>query len=184
MNHYFDIILLPDAEMPPMVLMNAIYAKLHKQLSDMASKTIGISFPEYRVTVGNILRLHGGETDLKILHGTNWRGGMNGYCKMGEILQVPIDAKHRNVYRKQPNMSQAKLNRLFKRGSITQQKIEGYKNKMFSERLINPPYLDLVSSTNGQRYRRYILMGELLDQPILGEFDRFGFSTQATIPWF
>jgi CRISPR-associated endonuclease Csy4 len=65
MNCFFNITLLPDAEMAPTVLMNAIYAKFHKVLCDLKSTSIGISFPKYQVTLGNILRVHGCEFDLK-----------------------------------------------------------------------------------------------------------------------
>lgn len=184
MNHYFNITLLPDAEMPPTVLMNAICAKLHKQLCDMQSKAIGISFPKYQLALGDVLRIHGSEVNLQNLHGANWLGGMKGYCKFGEVSTVPANARHRTVSRKQSTMSQSKLNRLLKRGSITDDKIKNYKAKMFAEKGLNNPYLDFVSGSNGQRHRRYIELGELLDKPVAGEFDQFGLSKTATVPWF
>jgi len=42
---------------------------------------------------------------------------------------------------------------------------------MFSRGLDNP-YVELVSGSNGQRHRRYIEFGELLDNPVAGEFDQ------------
>lgn len=54
---------------------------------------------------------------------------------------------------------------------------------MLSKRLENP-YIELVSNSGGQLYSRYIEMGELQLEPIAGEFDQFGLSKQATIPWF
>ena len=184
MNNYFNITLLPDAEMPVTVLMNAICAKLHKSLCDSHSTAIGISFPKYAVTLGNVLRIHGSEADLQKLHDENWLGGMKGYCKFGEVSVVPADAKHRIVSRKQATMSQSKLNRLLKRGSITEDKVKAYKSKMFAEKGLNNPYLDFVSGSNGQRHRRYIELGTLLDAPVAGEFDQFGLSKTATVPWF
>jgi CRISPR-associated endonuclease Csy4 len=191
-NYYIDIMLKPDAEMPPTVLMNAIYAKLHKQLFDLKLSTIGVSFPKYQLTLGNILRLHGTEEDLNKLKPMNWLGCMTGYCKISEVLLVPENAKYRTVSRKQTSMSQAKLNRLLKRGSITNDQIKAYKAKMLSEKGLDHPYLDLVSNSTGQRHRRYIVLGELLNQPVLGEFDQFGFPKvdsvsgfkQATVAWF
>jgi CRISPR-associated endonuclease Csy4 len=184
MNHYLDISLKPDAEIQATVLMNAICAKMHKLLHDLHSTTIGISFPKYDVTLGCVLRLHGSEADLKRLQGMTWLGGMTGYCKAGDVLPVPVNAKHRTVGRKQATMSQSKLNRLLKRGSITDDKVKAYKAKMFAEKGLDNPYLDLVSASNGQRHRRYIELGELQDQPVAGEFDLFGLSKDATVPWF
>ncbi len=80
-------------------------------------------------------------------------------------------------------MSQSKLNRLLQRGSITEDDVKNYKAKMFSRGLDNP-YVELVSGSNGQRHRRYIEFGELLDNPVAGEFDQFGVSKTATVHWF
>jgi len=183
MNHYFEITMQPDPEIPVTVLMNAVYTKLHKALCDLGVPHIGINFPKYKVTLGNVLRLHGSQNDLAALQQKNWLGGMSGYCVVSGILVVPSSVQHRNVSRKQPNMTQAKLNRLIKRGSITKDEIKQYKAKMFTKGLDNP-YLELQSGSNGQKHRRYIEFGPLLDNPIAGDFDQFGLSKTATVPWF
>ena len=183
MTHYFDIRLLPDTEIPSTVLMNAIYTKLHKVLFDLTSSNIGVSFPKYKKTLGNGLRIHGEKSVLNDLQGLDWIGGMKGYCQIGDIAPVPANAKHRTVSRIQTTMSQSKLNRLLKRGSITEDEAKSYKTKMLTRGLDNP-YLELQSGSNGQRHRRYIEFGPLLDNPVEGNFDQFGLSKTATIPWF
>ena len=183
MNHYVDIKLLPDAEIPAAVLMNAICTKLHKTLCDLHSSYIGISFPKYKITLGNILRIHGSESDLKKHQDNSWLGGMSGYCQVSEVLAVPENTKHRNVSRVQTTMSMSKLRRLQKRGPISEEDVRAYKAKMFTKGLDNP-YLELQSGSNGNRHRRYIQFGELRDKPVTGEFDQFGLSKTATVPWF
>lgn len=183
MNDYVDIKLLPDAEIPVTFLMNAIYTKLHKALYNQAAKNIGVSFPKCKVTLGNVLRIHGEKTVLDALLNFNWIGGMSGYCEVSRVLSVPSGAKFRMVSRKQPTMSQSKLRRLIKRGSITEDEIRQYKAKLFSKGLDNP-YVELMSASNGQKHRRYIEFGKLLNEPISGEFDQFGLSKTATVPWF
>lgn len=183
MNHYIDIKLLSDAEIPATVLMNAITAKLHKALCDLRSTAIGISFPEYKITLGNVLRIHGKESDLQDLQSLNWVGGMNDYSEVSQVKPAPVGIKFCTVSRKQVTMSQAKLRRLMKRGVMTEDEIRQYKAKMFSQELDNP-YLELVSSSNGKKYRRYIEFSELLERPVYGEFDQFGLSKTATVPWF
>jgi CRISPR-associated endonuclease Csy4 len=183
MDYFTDIKLLPDAEIPATVLMNAIYTKLHKALCDLHSTNIGISFPKYKVTLGDVLRIHGKEPVLNDLQGLDWIGGMKGYCKISDIVPVPAGSKFRTISRKQPTVSQSKLNRLIKRGSITEDEVKNYKAKMFTKGLDNP-YVELVSGSNGQRHRRYIEFGELQDSPVEGEFDQFGLSKIATVPWF
>ncbi len=183
MNHYFEIKILPDPEILDTVLMNAVYTKLHKALCDLNSTGIGVSFPNRQKTLGNTVRLHGSDKDLDDLMRLNWTGGMSGYCSISDILPVPDNSKFRTVSRKQTTMSQSKLNRLLKRGSITEDEVKNYKAKMFTKGLDNP-YLELQSGSNGHRHRRYIEFGELLNEPVSGQFDQFGLSKTATIPWF
>jgi len=183
MDYYIDTLIKPDAEMRLNVLLNTVFTKLHKALCDLRSNNIGVSFPKYEVTLGNVLRIHGDEPALNNLHGLNWLGGMSGYCKISEITPVPSDTKFRTISRKQTTMSQSKLNRLVKRGSISEEDIKKYKAKMFSKGLDNP-YVELASGSNGHKHRRYIEFGELLDNPVVGEFDQFGLSKTATVPWF
>jgi CRISPR-associated endonuclease Csy4 len=202
MNHYFNIRLFPDAELKLQVLMNAIFVKLHKLLCDKRSTVIGVSFPQYSmafssdksvhlppnfpqryVSLGATLRVHGTETELAQLKAEDWIGGMSGYCQLGDIKPVPSGAAFRTVYRTQPTMSAAKLRRLVKRGSITEPEMKNYQAKMVTKGK-DGPYLELVSGSSGQRHRRYIEFGPLLETPVGGAFDQFGLSKTATVPWF
>lgn len=183
MNHYIDITLISNAEIRTIVLMNEVYTRFHKALFDLRYTCIGVSFPKYEITLGNILRIHGDKSSLNDLQGLNWIGGMNGYCNVSEIAPVPSDVKYRTVSRVQTTMSNSKFNRLLKRGSITEEEAKNYRTKMFTKGLDNP-YLDLISGSNGHKHRRYIEFGELVDKPVSGQFDQFGLSKTATIPWF
>jgi CRISPR-associated endonuclease Csy4 len=183
MDFYIDVQLKPDAEMPVNKLLNAMYSKLHKALCDLKSESIGVSFPAYRVLLGKQIRIHGSSANLSALQQLNWMGGLVGYCDFSQMLDVPKDHLHRTVGRKQTTMSHAKLNRLLKRGSITEQEVKQYKAKMFTKGLDNP-YLELISGSSGHKHRRYIEFGELQGQQVLGNFDQFGLSKTATVPWF
>ena len=183
MNYYLDILIKPDEEMRLNVLLNSIYTKLHKALYDLNSTNIGVSFPKYEVTLGSVLRIHGDQSSLKDLQGLNWIGGMSGYCEVSEIKTVPADVQFRVISRKQTTMSPAKMRRRLKRGSLDEEGVKTYKAKMFTKGLDNP-YLELVSTSNGHRHRRYIEFGDLINEPVSGEFDHFGLSKTATVPWF
>jgi len=183
MDHYIDIKITPDAEMRENVLMNTVYSKLHKALVMLKSTSIGISFPKYKILFGNVLRIHGEQSYLNDLQGADWLGGIKGYCDISDTLLVPEKVQYRTVARKQANMTEAKLRRLIARKSITKDEVKGYKAKMFSQGLDNA-YFELVSSSNGEKHRRYIQFGEFKDTPVAGNFDSFGLSLQATVPWF
>ncbi len=163
--------------------MDSLYAKFHKALCDLNSTDIGVSFPAYQKTLGDQLRIHGTQTALTQLQDKNWVGGMSGYCQVSAIQPVPDNVQYRTVSRVQANMSQAKLNRLIKRGSITEEEVKQYRAKMFTQGLENP-YIELISGSNKHKHRRYIKFSDLTSQPITGKFDLFGLSKIATVPWF
>jgi len=184
MNSYINIKLKPDDEMRENVLLNTAFTKLHKALYDQKQTTIGISFPNYKVKLGDVIRLHGDKASLETLQQTNWLGGLVGYCEVSDILPVPDKVEgYRTISRIQQNQTNAKLNRLIKRNAMSDEEIKRYKAKMFATGLDNP-YLELQSKSTGEKYRLYITFGELLDQPTSGEFNHFGLSKTATIPCF
>ncbi len=183
MSHYVDIMIKPDAEMRENLLLNKVYTKFHKALYDQKSTEIAVSFPRYKVMLGDVIRLHGTEAKLTELQRLDWLGGLKGYCVISAIQTIPADVMYRNILRIQSNMTEAKLRRLIKRGSITQEETKAYKAKMFQQGMDNP-YLELESGSNGHKHRRYLQFGELSSQSVKGEFDQFGLSKTATVPWF
>ena len=183
MDHYIDISILLDPEFSAPVLMNVVYSRLHQAVCDHQSTSMGIRVPKYNVTLGNVLRIHGNKKKLLELQELGWFVGMSSYCAISSVLLVPVNTKFRTVSRLQPTMSQAKLRRLIKREALSEAEVSQYKAKMFSKGLDNP-YVELVSGSNGQKHRRYIKFGDLRDQSVSGEFDQFGLSKTATVPWF
>lgn len=183
MDYYIDVQLKPDAEMRENVLLNEVYTKFHKALFSLKATDIGVSFPNYKIKLGDLIRVHGSETRLKELQSANWLGCLTGCCDVTEVQSIPAGLRYRNVSRKQANMTAAKLRRLIKRGSISTEDAKQYKAKMFSKGLDNP-FLELESSSNGKKHRRYIAFSELFDKAVVGQFDQFGLSKDATIPWF
>ncbi len=183
MIYYLEIRFLPDAECDLPFLRNTLYTKFHKRLYDLKSSDIGVSFPEYKVKLGRVLRIHGTSQRLQILQSENWLSGLAGYCDISEIQKIPDQASHRTVSRKQTNMTAAKLRRLIKRNTIQPDEINRYKAKMFQQGIDNP-FLELNSASNGYKHRRYLSFGALQKEATAGNFDQFGLSKQATVPWF
>lgn len=183
MDYYIDIKIKPDLDMRESTLMNLVYNKLHKALVKLKTEEIGVSFPNYQIKLGRLLRLHGDKTNLHNLQNLNWLGGIAGYCKISDVKHVPATVKYRRVSRIRTNMSKSKLKRLKRRNDVTLNKEKNYKAKMFSQGLDNP-YLDLKSKSTEQKHRRFIHFGSLLDQPATGKFNSYGLSKVATVPWF
>jgi CRISPR-associated endonuclease Csy4 len=183
LNYYIDIKVKPDGILSQNVLLNKLYSEFHKALYDLGTTSIGVSFPNYKIQLGNILRIHATLEDLEELQKKNWVEPLLKYCQISPISPIPKKVSYRIISRKQANMTLAKLRRLIKRGTITAEQATSYKAKMFTQGISNP-YLELESSSNGQKHRRFIEFGDFSDTPIDGSFNQFGLSKTATIPWF
>lgn len=183
MTHYIDIKLMPKKEIRENVLLNQVYTAFHKRLYDLKSKDIAVSFPEYRLKLGRLFRIHGTKEALEKLNEKDWLDKYGKFCKVHKIEEVPKDVGYRTVSRIQQNMTEAKLRRLIKRGTISQEDVKKYRIKMFQGGLKNP-YVELRSMSNGQMHRRFIEFGELQEIEVKGEFDLFGLSKVSTVPWF
>ncbi|KID56007.1 CRISPR-associated protein Csy4 [Pseudoalteromonas luteoviolacea] len=183
MDSYIEITIKPDTEMRENVLLNKVYTKLHKALFTLKSDCIGVSFPNYQVKLGRVMRIHSNDAMLHDLTGLNWLGGLVGYCDVSDIQAVPSGCEYRTVSRIQSTMSHSKLKRLIKRGSISDEQVKSYKAKMFTKGFDNP-YFELESGSNGHKHRRYLQFSEIKKSPVQGCFDQFGLSKSATVPWF
>ncbi|WP_041395544.1 type I-F CRISPR-associated endoribonuclease Cas6/Csy4 [Photobacterium profundum] len=183
MDSYVDIQLKPDAEMREAELSSKVFTKFHKALATLNTNKIGISFPQMNLKLGRLFRIHGNASLLKDLQGIKWLGALAGYCQVGEITVVPDQVQYRVISVKRSNLSKAKLKRLIARGSIDKDGEKRYKVKMLSQGFDNP-YLDLFSSSTGQVYRKFFEFGDIQATSVSDEFDSYGLSNTATIPWF
>jgi CRISPR-associated endonuclease Csy4 len=187
MDRYQDIRLLPDPEFVPQVLLNHLFGRLHKALAETNSHKIGISFPEFdneRIWLGRCLRLHGAQANLEKLDALGWPDPMRDYISMSPMQAVPGGAGHRVVHRVQVKSSAERLRRrLMKRKGITYGEALAAIPDSASRRL-DLPFIAMRSHSTGQAFRLFVEHGQLLDQPVAGEFNSYGLSAGATVPWF
>jgi CRISPR-associated endonuclease Csy4 len=128
-THYIDITLLPDPEFSHAHLLGALMAKLHRALVQLKSTDIGVSFPQHvnapltKRTLGAVLRLHGAPTALDGLMALAWLKGMRDHVQVSALAQVPTDAKHRLVQRRQfkTNAERLRRRRMARKGETAEQ---------------------------------------------------------------
>lgn len=187
MDHYLEIRLLPDPEFTPTLLMNALYAKLHRALVAAKSRDIGISFPEVEgegAGLGGRLRLHGEAEPLRRLMATAWLRGMGDHTHVGEPSPVPARAQHRVVRRVQAKSNPERLRRrLMKRKGISESQAREAIPDSAVQRL-DLPFVTLTSSSTGQTFRLFIEHRPPEGSATPGEFSGYGLSPTATVPWF
>lgn len=184
MEHYVEIRLLPDPEFPEPVLMNALFAKLHRALVQEGNSEIGISFPQAEWNLGSRLRLHGSHEALQRVMDLNWFKGMDDYIDLSEISQIPINCRYRHVQRAR---SKSSVDRLYRRSVRKGWLTEVEAKKKLSEgrnKYLKLPFLQLRSHSTGQVFRLFIHQGSILDSPEQGKYSSYGLSDFATVPWF
>lgn len=187
MNHFLEIRLLPDPEFPPTVLMNALFAKLHRRLVELGSNDVGVSFPEASnqpIGLGARLRLHSGASNLELLMGMNWLTGMQDHICINGPERVPEQARYRVVRRIQAKSSPERLRRrLMKRHDLDEEAARQAIPDNAAERL-ELPFLTLKSRSTAQSFRLFVDQRPVVSKPVGGSFSYYGFSPNATVPWF
>lgn len=183
MNYYIDIEVLPDLEIGAQHLLNNVFAKCHRVISQHGEGNVGVSFPQYKKMLGHILRLHGSATDLNRLMALNWLAGLKDYCQCSAVAEVPANARYRTVSRYQRKSAHNKRKRSIAKGWLTQeQAMEAIPDTQ--QHNITYPFIALKSLSNHNPMRIYIKLGELQNEPHNGTFGSYGLSSKTTIPWF
>lgn len=187
MEHYLDIRLLPDPEFPAPLLMNALFAKLHRALVAYGGEDVGVSFPEHAGRgpgLGRCLRLHGSAGALGRLMAQDWLRGMRDHLNCGSIAPVPAGAAHRCVRRVQAHSNpERERRRLMARKGVDEATARLAIPDSRAEHLILP-YITLGSLSTGQQFRLFIEHCPLQAEARPGSFSAYGLSASATIPWF
>lgn len=186
MDYYLDIHLQPDPDFVPSMLMNALFSKLHRALVENTQLAIAVSFPEYSLSplgLGGCLRLHGKQQDLESLKNTRWLTGMLDHVVCETVQAAPSSAGYISVQRVQAKSNVERLvRRSVKRKGISEEEARKAYQAAKPEKL-RLPFLTLNSQSNGERFSLFIKQ-EKQEKPQIGEFNRYGLSQTATIPWF
>jgi CRISPR-associated endonuclease Csy4 len=184
MDQHIDLRLLPDPEFPETLLMNALFAKLHRALCEAGQGAIGISFPKAGKTLGDCLRLHGSKEALARLMALDWLTGMRDHLSADGPLPVPADCQHRIVQRVQAKSSAERLyRRSVRNGRLNADELAAKAAATEEERL-KLPHVRLRSASTGQQFLLFIEQGRVQDRPQPGSFSDYGLGSTATVPWF
>lgn len=185
MDHYLDIRLRPDPDFASIDLLGALMAKLHRALVRRGSGDIGISFPGLKGKyLGELVRLHGTSAALQSLMSDDWLTGMRDHVDLAPVAAVPLTASHRVVRRVQAKSSPERLRRRrMKRHGLNEEQAKERIPDSVQETLALP-YVQLRSTSTGQRFPLFIEHGHARADAQPGHFSTYGLSDGATVPWF
>lgn len=183
MKHYIDITVLPDPEFTETTLMNALYAKCHRALGQLADGEIGVSFPKHKKTLGAQLRLHGAAEKLSLFMEHKWLKGLSDYTEVSTAQEIPVAVEYRTVEQVRKKSPFNKRKRSIIKGWLTAEEAE---EKIIDtgDHLLNLPFAQLTSLSNRNQYKVFVRHGELKAEPVTGSFSSYGLSKVATVPWF
>lgn len=186
-THYIDIALLSDPEFSHAHLLGALVTKLHRALVEVGTDGIGMSFPQYCMrprSLGSVLRLHGGEADLRCLMARAWLQGMRDHVRLTEAMPVPAGiTAHCVVQRRQfkTNVDRLRRRRMRRKGETWAEAAAAIPDDV--ERRPELPYVQLRSASTGQLFCLFIEQAEVSAE-VRGKFNRYGLSQGATVPSF
>lgn len=183
MDCYAEITVLPDPEFDTQQLLNAVFAKLHRVLGQLAQGKVGISFPDQGKRLGARIRLHGSREGLSAVMESTWLKGMRDYCSVSGICQVPENVTFRTVRRVQRKSAANLRKRSVTKGWLTDEdaaeKIPDHPGRMLPH-----PFIQMRSLSNGNPVKVFIEHGPEQAAPVTGTFSSYGLSAKATVPWF
>ncbi len=187
MSHYIDIQIRPDPEVPTHQLMAALYYKLHRELTTMASNAIGVSFPnlcDMPHAIGDRMRLIGTAADLATLVATDWLRGVRDHVLVSAVAIIPSSATHRTLRRVQAKSNPDRIRRRqMKRHGLTEAEARE-KIPDNVARTLDLPFIQLKSGSTGHSFLLFLQLGQKQPGPLPGVFNSYGLSATATIPCF
>lgn len=192
MKYYQDITLLPDAEVSLGFLWQKVYGQLHLALVEQqaanGNSAISVSFPEYQNSffpLGSKLRLLASTGEqLQQLNLAKWLNRLSDYTHCTSIKEVPASVtQHARFKRVQfdTNVERLARRRIKRKGGTLEEALAHYAG--FNDQQSNLPFVNIQSLSKDERFRLFIDQ-DILDQAEGGEFNCYGLSKTATVPWF
>jgi len=187
MDCYVELRLLPDPEFPAHLLMNALFAKLHRVLVTTGEGRVGISLPDVEQEgrgLGARLRLHGAAADLERLMAVSWLKGMRDHLSCSELSTIPDHVAYRVVRRVQAKSSPERERRrlVARKGLSSEAAARAFPDS--AAETLRLPFIVVTSQSTRQKFRLFIEHLPVQPISVKGRFSAYGLSATATIPWF
>ena len=184
--------MLPNVDIGVYFLWQKVYQQIHIALvegktSDTTS-AIGVAFPDYdadKNLLGRKLRLFSkDERLLEQMDCGKWLSRLSDYIHLGGVKHVPQRIEGHACFKQlKPKGNKEKLarRRAKRKAETLEQALTHFEN--FKEQRSTLPYINMISQTNGHRFRLFI---EKLpkEQPREGFFSCYGLSGATTVPMF
>lgn len=196
MQHYLDITLLPDDGIGHYFLWGKLYQQLHLALVEHNQGHdgyIAVSFPQYNtkpMQLGLKLRLFAStENMLEQLNIGKWLNRFADYCHISSIKAVPEHTQFALFSRKhcQTNPERLARRRAKRKGETFEQAMQhfaGFKGDSSTLPFIAMESLSSAETRGSANKFRLIIDKKIVPDHQSGNFNCYGLSKGATVPWF
>lgn len=186
MNDYIDLSVIDSPELPATVLISALFEQIHLSLVALSSNDIGISFPLAKEKhLGNKIRLHGSRERLSKLMEMQFVNRLGEFVYSSPIQSVPENVEYRVIQRQRNKMATPSVvRRCMKRNGLSWEEAEKLLG-VNRAKLPKAPYVVVQSqSSGGLVFNLHIDQSQSQPSAVKGEFNSYGLSQSATVPWF
>ena len=180
MQYYIEFRAKPSEDIAPEIIISQVFSLCHVEIAKLNTGDVGVSFPGAHTSIGSTMRVHGSKDALAMVAASC--RSVSDYCNISGCKEVPPDATWRLIKRVQPTLSAAKLRRLVKRGSITQQEAD---ERLSNTSMLFHPYLQLRSASTNQNFRLFIIQSPIesvVETDAISCFNSYGLG--GAVPWF
>lgn len=196
MKHYVEITLLPTDDIGHYFLWSKIYQQLHLALVELTAgqgASVGFSFPEYSAKqprLGRKVRVFASsESQLVQFNAQKWLERLSDYCHISSIRAVPEQTQYALFSRKQcvNNPERLARRRAKRKGETFEQALShfaGFDGEISSLPFVALESLSTAQSVETNHHFKLFIAQQLVSTPQEGNFNCYGLSQSATIPWF
>lgn len=195
MNHYIELTIVPNEEIPIYDIWPRLFTQVHLALVEIKDSNnqvpIGVSFPQYKIEkvggknmycLGSKLRVFANSTDeLQKLDLDKWLARLTDYVHVKSPQQVKSVTHYLTVnrYRPKPNVEKV-AERFAKHKGIPFEEAMQH-CKQHKKPWQDFPYIQL-KSLSGEREFSLCLNQQVVETPAAGKFSTYGLSATSTVP--
>jgi CRISPR-associated endonuclease Csy4 len=192
MKYYQELTLRPQENDDLYFIWQKLYQQIHLALVENKvaenASAIGVSLPGYnenQFCLGAKLRLFAqDENVLEQMHCEKWLNRLKDYVHLSGIKPVPEKLTEHACFKHiklKGNKEKLARRRAKRNGETIRQALSHFED--FEEQRSKLPYINMISQTNGQRFRLFIEKQEM-QQPKTGLYSCYGLSNSTTVPLF
>lgn len=186
MNNYITVSFEHCDDLPLAHQMASFYQSVHLFLADQKAQ-LGVTFPEMETQsafrLGTKMRLHGESVTLASFVASSFLSRVRSPYTLSGIQDAPVGAVHRTIGRFQPKSTIQMRKRAMSRHNLTAEEAAARIPQESAQRSAKP-FLDIHSFSTKQSFKLFFNIGEPKELPVEGQFNTYGLSNTATLPWF